>query len=494
MMNASDTPKSARPAQPGSPNGGSITKRAALVLALWLGFWLLALGLVAGLLWIPVAQTAYRGSLQFSGVLAGLAGLTLAWSLRPRRRDTTGDKTTPPLSRESAAPLYAMVERIGAGLGINAPVNIHLVGQSTAFISSKRTWYGKVRSLEVGLGLPLLGTMSEAELGSVIAHEFGHFVAGDLSLGPWVYRTRIAIARTVTDLDDSMFFLDLLFKAYGKLFLRLSASVSRAQEFAADSAARQVFGARDTANALKKVHLLAPVWAAYFELELVPALCHGARLPIFEGFRQCRASVNRRAEVQAAIRQGEAHTVSEYDTHPGLDERLAALSAGELPQFPPLADSFALLGGAAATEQAWYALFPQEEAVDCDWPGFGPEVLQKRVAERFAGSWMDPAQMPLAQLLPMAGDLDGLWLRLRPEGVSFLSRQGKRNHVSAILKDWIIASLAARGFAALVQPGQALMMRRGGQQVEPDELISAALAATLTAERLAQFDAAASVA
>jgi Zn-dependent protease with chaperone function len=472
------------PAAPRAP----IAKRAALVLALWLGFWMLALGLVAGLLWIPFAQLAYRSSIELSGGVAGVAGLTLAYALRPRRRDPAGAKVIDPLSRDSAQPLYALVERIGAGLGIVAPVNIHLIGESSAFIYGKRNWFGKVKSLEVALGLPLVGSMSEPELGSVIAHEFGHFVAGDLSLGPWVYRTRNAIARTVTDLDNSLFFLDLLFRTYGQWFLRLSASVSRAQEYAADAAAARAFGAVATSNALKKVHLLHPVWSSYFDLDLVPALNRGARVPIFEGFRRFCKATNRRADVQEAIRRAELRTASEYDTHPALEARVAALMPDAMLSYPPLADCFALLGGEAATEQAWYCLFPREDVVDCGWPRFGQDVLQAQIAARFSGSWMDPARLPLSELVPMAKQLDELWPRMRPDGVSFLSRQGKRNHTTGILNEWIIACLVKRGFTATVNPGQALSMGRDGTAVEPDALLGAALAETLTVEYLAQFE------
>ena len=154
-----------------------VAKRATLVLAAWLGFWILSLGLVAGLLWIPFTQVSYRGAIELSGWVALAAGLTLAWSLRPRRKDGDGAKTVEPLSRTTAQPLYALVERIGADLGIAAPVNIHLVGEATAFIFGKRSWFGKITSLEVGLGLPLVGSMSEAELGAVIAHEHQELVA-----------------------------------------------------------------------------------------------------------------------------------------------------------------------------------------------------------------------------------------------------------------------------------------------------------------------------
>ena len=459
-------------------------RRALLVLGLWLSFWILALGLVAGLLWIPFAQSTYRSSVEFSGLVAGLAGLTLAYALRPRWRSRDRAKPVEPLSRASAALLYAEVERIGRKLGITKPVQIHLVGGATAFISGKRNWYGKIDGLDVGIGLPLLGTLSQQELGSVIAHEFGHFVAGDLALGPWVYRVRIALGHTVMALDDSMFFLDVLFRYYGAWFLRLSAGVSRAQEFAADAAAARQFGSRATCDALAKVHLIYPMWSAYFDLELAPALQRGARMPIFEGFRQFTRPGVRRAEIVAALARAEARPNSEFDSHPSLAERIDALRPGKVVGYPALSECHDLLGGEAATEAAWYALLEEHQLSKCDWRSFGRDVLQVQVRARFAESWMDPLKLPLAELVPMAGDADALWDRLKPEGISFLSPLGKRRHVLAILEEWIIACLDKRGFEAVVQPGLALEMRRDGKTMTPAALLAAALAGTLSAAEL----------
>ncbi|MEO7494576.1 MAG: M48 family metalloprotease [Massilia sp.] len=463
-----------------NPRQGRLAQRAMLVLGLWLGFWILALGLVAGLLWIPFAQATYR-SIEFSGFIAGLAGLTLAYGLRPRLGARDKQNQVEPLSRETAAPLYALVERIGSEAGINKPVHIHLVGGATAFIAGKRNWFGRITKLDVGLGLPLLGALSEAELGSVIAHEFGHFVAGDLSLGPWVYRVRVALANTVHELDDSMFFLDVLFRYYGVWFLRLSAGVSRAQEFAADAAAARTFGAVDTCNALTKVLLIDPVWSAYFDLDLEPALRRGARMPIFDGFRAFSAPGARREEVTLAISRAESRAKSEFDSHPTLEERIAALRPGALAGMPALSSCHQLLGGEAATEAAWYALFVKSELVESDWKRFGAEVLQVQVRKRFEGSWMDPANLQMSELLPMAADADGLWERLKPEHISFLSPLGKRRHVLEILEEWVIACLDQRGYVAQVRPGLALEMTLGDKMLRPAELMRSALAGTLSA-------------
>lgn len=468
----------------------SVARRASLLLALWLGFWLLALGLIGGLLWIPYAQLSYHDTLEFSGIAAAIAALSLAWSLRPHRsgQQKENDKAVP-LDRNRATALYALVERTGKKIGVNAQVDIHLIGAASAFISARRNWRGGVKRLQVGLGVPLLGTLSEDELGSVIAHEFGHFAAGDLSLGPWVYRTRDSIATTVHDLEDSMFFFDILFRWYGQWFLRLSRRVSREQELAADALAARQFGVKATRAALEKVHLIEPMWSAYLEHELFPALNRGSRMAIFDGFRRfCKPGL-KRAEVQTTISRCEHQPTDDYDSHPSLEDRVAALVPGAQPVYPPLAQCLDLLGGEAATEDAWYDSIKAAQLARVDWDRFGVAVLQPQIEKRFAGSWMDPHQLPLKELPALTGKIDDLWTRLKPEGFSTLSSQGKRNHVQEILEEWIIACLCSQGFTPQLTPGQPLKLVRGEQQAEPAALLKQALERKLNAQALAQYDA-----
>lgn len=470
-------------------HNSKIRPRAALVLALWLGFWLLALGLIVALLSLPLAQLYYRSSLEFSGFVAAFAALCLAYALRPRWRFSRRVKTSlPPLERSKAEPLYAMLEHIAHKLKIVTPIDIHLIGAASAFISCERTWYGKLLSLRVGIGLPLLGNLSNAELGSVLAHEFGHFVAGDLALGPWVYRTRKSLSTTVNNLDDSLFFLDLIFRYYGQWVLRLSSNVSRAQEFSADAFAVQCFGVKATRAALEKIHLIEPMWSTYLDHELCPAITRGSRLPVFEGFRRfCKPSL-KRPEVQAAITQAQTRPGTYGDSHPSLHDRVAAIQPGASPAFPPLADCLQLLGGELAAETAWYSMFEHEKLISSDWDQFGHHILQSQIQQRFANSWMAPDKLAFSELVGMAQQAEQLWEKLRPEGVSFLSRQGKRNHVLEILEEWTTACLCHRGFTPQVRPGQPLLLCRGTQTVLPVELLRAALDCKLKSASLKQYD------
>ena len=159
-----------------SPDSGSLASRAMLMVVLWLGFWLLAAGLVIGLLAIPVAQLHFRDTIDLSGILAGCAGITLAYSLRPRRAGSAAADVVPtPLRPDEAPQLFQFIEGVARKVGVNAPFEVHLVTTATAFIRAERTWNGRVKTLSIGIGMPLFVWLSEAELGAVIAHEFGHF-------------------------------------------------------------------------------------------------------------------------------------------------------------------------------------------------------------------------------------------------------------------------------------------------------------------------------
>src|SRR5262245_41315408 len=87
----------------------------------------------------------------------------------------------------------------------------------------------------MGLGLSLLQVLSVSQLRAVVAHEFGHFHGGDTKLGPWIYKTRAAIGRTIEGLAECSSLLQKPFLWYGKAFLRMTHAVSRRQEFTADA-------------------------------------------------------------------------------------------------------------------------------------------------------------------------------------------------------------------------------------------------------------------
>jgi Zn-dependent protease with chaperone function len=80
------------------------------------------------------------------------------------------------------------------------PAHVYLVSDVNAFVTQRGGIMGIGSRRVMGIGLPLLRTLQVDELRAVLAHEMGHFYGGDTKLGPWIYKTRGALARTVVNL------------------------------------------------------------------------------------------------------------------------------------------------------------------------------------------------------------------------------------------------------------------------------------------------------
>lgn len=474
-----------------APRALGVARRAALVFAAWSGFWLLSAGIIALLLYVPYAQMRY-GELGIGGMLAVLAAVSLMVALfRPRgtERGASGQA----LARERVPALYAQVETIGARAGVHAPVAIHLGAGINASVGAERHWYGRVRRLDVTLGHGLLCVLDEHQLGAVIAHEFGHMAKGDLGLTPWVYRTRVALGGTLSSLESSLFLLDAPFRLYAHGFLRQSASISRAQEYAADALGAEMFGADAMAGALRRVHAFDAAWTVYFNEALLPAINRGARLPVLDGFRRFDASADKRPSVLQALARADAQAPHPFDSHPSLDERLMALGAragSELSTSERRAsgDALHLLGGETEAERLWYECFTRGALCDTDWDAFGEAVLAPAILARFNDTFLSPDAVPLRRLPELVADTETLWQRTKPDGLSLLSAQGRTRHVLGVLEEFVIASLVRSGWRLHARPAEPLRLQRGAERIVPERLIEEVREGGVGVDMLARYE------
>lgn len=469
-----------------APRALGVARRAALVFAAWSGFWLLSAGIIALLLYVPYAQMRY-GEFGVGGMLAILAAISLMVALfRPRggERGARGQA----LARERVPVLYARVEAIGARAGVRAPVAIHLGAGINASVGAERHWYGRVRRLDVTLGHGLLCVLDERQLCAVIAHEFGHMAKGDLGLTPWVYRTRIALGGTLSSLESSLFLLDAPFRLYAHGFLRQTASISRAQEYAADALGAEMFGADTMAGALRRVHAFDAEWSVYFDEALLPAVNRGARLPVLDGFRRFAASTDKRPAVLQSLARAHAEAPHPFDSHPSLDERLMALGASTGSDLPTSGDALHLLGGEAEAERLWYESFTRGALCDTDWEAFGEAVLAPAIMARFNGTFLSPEEIPLRRLPELVADTEALWQRTRPDGLSLLSAQGRTRHVLGVLEEFVIAALGRCGWRLRAQPGEPLCLERGEERIVPERLIVDVCEGRVGVDTLARYE------
>jgi hypothetical protein len=259
--------------------------------------------------------------------------------------------------------------------------------------------------------------------------------------------------------------------------------VSREQELAADAHAVATCGPGPTASALGKVHRLGDLWGAYLQLDAIPAVNWGARVPILEGFRRFLAERQLRPEVTDHLAAARERPPSPGDTHPPVAQRLAAIPAAHAAAEPYALEQGAsclhLLGGEEGAERAFYERFTTEPLPPVRWDDLGREVLAPALTKTFAGGPLDPARTSLRELPRLVREAGALWDRSRG-GVNILSPAARLRQGRRLLADWLVAALAARGFVPEVRPGAKLVSRRGEEEVAPAELVEALAAGEMS--------------
>lgn len=363
----------------------SLAGRAVLAVGLMIGFYILAVAMIGGLLFIPYAEIAYTNHIHLKLTLGCLLGAAaIAWAILPR-----SDKFPAPgpaLVEAEQPRLFECLRDIAMRTGQAMPSEVFLVTDMNAWVANRGGVMGFGSRRVMGLGLPLMQITDVDQFEAILAHEFGHYHGGDTRLGPWIYKTRAAIGRTLATLGEQGW-LHLPFRWYGTLFLRLTQAISRAQELTADRLAATVIGARPLIEGLKRVHAEGAAYDTYWRQEAVPVLQAGFHVPLAEGFTRFLQAPRIRAAVDKTLSAELEHGQGDpFDSHPPLRERIAALQP-LLVEAAPGADAsesaIGLLADVAASERALVGFL----AKSGDASAFRPLAWDETTAAVFAPSW-----------------------------------------------------------------------------------------------------------
>jgi Zn-dependent protease with chaperone function len=456
----------------------SLRWQALWVVAAGAGFWAVSTAMVLALVAAGIGIFEYAPEWSFGGAAAlGLSGV-LALGLLPPLSRAKADPT-PPLASDEHPRLRELVDDVAMRVGTEAPKSLYLFHAANAFAGARRPRMLAPKESIVGIGLPLLAVLTKDEARAVVAHEMGHHIAGDLRLGPWVHRTRNAIARAVERLEGSSFFLHLPFVAYSGLFLKTSVRVSRAQELQADAVSAKVTGALVTASALRKTEALSLVWDTYFSSEVLPLLSRGRNPPLLEGFERYREATEVPTtpafEALQAARERARHTHAE-DTHPPLEERLAAL--GE-PAAMSLRgpNALALLDDPREEEARVLRLLllkeRQSEMKPISWDAIVDEVWLPGWRDAISTHEKALERMAPMRLIPAVLDRWEELAEATRRGLAILSPAAERRRVTGLLGMWLCVSLANRGFRIEAPPGWAVRAEKESTVVEPFAVVTA---------------------
>ena len=438
----------------------SLRTRALLAVALTVGFYVLALGLIAGMvriLFIPNVPGRVIGFCVFGAILIAVSIIP-----RPSRFAPPG-----PLLNPAGQPrLFSELNGVARAVGEPMPAEVYITPEMNAGVFQRGS-----RRVMV-LGLPLMQVMSVSEMRAVIAHEFGHYHGGDTKLGPWVYRTREAIERTLRTVSRQGSLLLIPFLLYGRLFMRVSQGVSRQQEFAADLLAARTVGARPMIEGLRKLARGSIAFNTYWRQEYVPLVEAGFQPPLAEGFSRFLAEPAIMKEVDSATQQRLAEEKSDpYDSHPPDAERiaaLAALAAGPDPPHEPAAIS--LVDGVEAIDSVilvGMTLTPQLPLQRISWADAGTIALVPGVRDRvrrqaalvggYTIGWL-PELLKYAERLGQA-EVQAVKATAAPEQARALG--------IGLAGAALANALAQNGWTAESLPGRPVVMRRGDATIEP---------------------------
>ena len=338
----------------GRKSRSSLALRAGLAVTLMVLFYALAIAATAALIWLGVrigGSILDAGRVSVGIVILGIACFIAAgvivWSVMPRF--DTFEPPGPEVTSAQHPDLFAEIARVAEATGQREPEHVYLVSDVNAFVAQRGGFMGFGASRVMGIGLPLMRTLSVDELRAVLAHEMGHFYGGDTKLGPWIYKTRGALVRTVFNLGratqhasvsglaSAMFVvIHAPFRWFLLGFMRVSQAISRAQEYSADAVAVRAEGQRAMIEGLKKTHAAAIAHLLYMHNDVAPLLEHGKLPDVGEGFSRYLANdrLNKLLDEVVEDELSAGHR-DPYDSHPPLRERIAAASEVEGPSRQP---------------------------------------------------------------------------------------------------------------------------------------------------------------
>jgi Zn-dependent protease with chaperone function len=304
-----------------------IAARAAVAIALLIGYYVLALAVMAlaGLavylvVLHPFAATIKLALLLIVPSLAVLGAIAVTALQRPGPPDGL------PVRRDREPALWAAIEDLARRVGTRPPDDLLLVPDVNAAVSERTRWFGLApgrRSMLIGA--PLLETLTVAQLSAVLGHELGHYGGRHTRLGGITYRGATALERTLGNLAEHGALVRWMFAGYAKLYFRVSQAVRRTQEIEADRFMVEIAGRDAAATALRSVRTNGAAWAFFLNRVVAPGARQGlAPADLFGGFRALLAEPSRREELDRIA--AEPEETGPYDSHPSLGARLAAIA------------------------------------------------------------------------------------------------------------------------------------------------------------------------
>ncbi|KUO21936.1 M48 family metalloprotease [Streptomyces dysideae] len=339
------------------------TLRAVRALVLLAGFYLLGvvlLALLAGIDWLLYRYAPASVAVKLY-IVSALLAIPVVRGLFMLRTPKDEEMAGLPVTEADEPELWRTVRELADRVGTRAPARIVLTADVNAAVSEDARLLGLLPGpRRLYLGVPLMLGLTQAQLRSVLAHELGHYANSDTRLAVLTVRGRAQVLRTIAHFEEradntaarerarqekknakaeargketqevdegragiTYRAMAKIYIAYAKLYFRATLSVSRRQEYAADTAAARIAGRDATASALREIPVLDAAFGFYMggyatlgsEAGLLPP-----RGEVFGGFG--RMLTARQLELATLRTELATEPSSPYDSHPPIADRV----------------------------------------------------------------------------------------------------------------------------------------------------------------------------
>lgn len=475
-----------------------LSVRAVQALALLIGFYVLAFGVLAGLVAADIGAYALATSQDENSsdarllvplfLVTGTAFYVVLRAVFVSNRGARGDVPGVPVTPEQQPALWERARFLAREAGTRPPKEIRIVADVNAGVTENARLLGLIPGRRILMvGAPLLMGLTPGQLDAVLAHEFGHYSNRDTRLLPVVNRGRTSLIAALHAAQgnvrvpgrkkkDRRFDLpgqDAIYKvfhAYALRYFAVTEAISRAQEYAADRISARVAGPRNAIDALAEMPALDAAYGFYLRRFVTAGLSDGL-LPHPElalaGFADLLADPDRGKELAEIRENPPVHELDRFDSHPPMPDRIAAIRA--LPAAAPVDADLPAPRSAVSLLVQPEALFA---AVAVDMFGergkgaraVGWDEIAANAARRGASRASAPLRDAVAAVagnaaglsalldLADAGRLGEVLDRLPRTGAAKdatgrVAREFAKNALADQLPAWVLGELEARGRA-----------------------------------------------
>jgi Zn-dependent protease with chaperone function len=266
----------------------------------------------------------------------------------------------PRLTAEQSPALRAVLDEVAAKIGTRSVDSVYLRPGAGVSVMERGGLLRRLRDQSercLILGVGVLDGMTQGQLRSVLAHEYGHFVNKDTSGGrvALVVQSslfalgRRLVARGAADWSNPYW---LFVQAFYRIFMRISLGAMRLQEVHADRWAAFAYGSESFASGLTHTHCQRIRFNAHANATLKEVIDGKLALSNLYSYRP---QTPPEAEgLQRALEELMAQKPSPYHSHPCLADRIElvrALGVQSPEDESSRAEAWALFADRAALEQ-----------------------------------------------------------------------------------------------------------------------------------------------